>query len=159
MTISNKRLATFFLNWWERSEKDFTLSDMEDICKDIGMTRNEFIELVSRSDEFIDKDGWTPEPEAVEKVNTKKAIYPWYAWDKNGANLTDENIQYGEADYIYVINKELFKDRFNDWIITDGIIKKNVLYKWNGDANIEEWETINLNSVPNSIKNFVSTVT
>ena len=71
MKISNERLATFFLNWWERSEKDFTLSDMEDICKDIGMTRNEFIELVSRSDEFIDKDGWTPEPEANEKVNNE----------------------------------------------------------------------------------------
>ena len=71
MKISNERLATFFLNWWERSEKDFTLSDMEDICKDIGMTRNEFIELVSRSDEFIDKDGWTPEPEANEKVSVE----------------------------------------------------------------------------------------
>ena len=72
MTISNERLAAFFLNWWERSEKDFTLSDMEDICKDIGMTRNEFIELVSRSDEFIGKDGWTPEPEAVEKVDIEE---------------------------------------------------------------------------------------
>ena len=71
MTISNERLATFFLNWWERSEKDFALSDMEDICKDIGMTRNEFIELISRSDEFIDKDGWTPEPEAVKRVDTE----------------------------------------------------------------------------------------
>lgn len=71
MTISNERFATLFLNWWERSEKDFTLSDMEDICKDIGMTRSEFIELVSRSDEFVSKDGWTPELENNEKVKTE----------------------------------------------------------------------------------------
>ena len=71
MTISNERFTTLFLNWWEKTEKDFTLSDMEDICKDIGMTRSEFIELVSQSGEFITKDGWTPEPEANEKVNTE----------------------------------------------------------------------------------------
>lgn len=69
MAISNERFTTLFLNWWKMTEKDFTLSDMVDICKDIGMTRAEFIELVSQSDEFIDKDGWTPEPEASEKVS------------------------------------------------------------------------------------------
>ena len=69
MAISNERFKTLFLNWWKMTEKDFTLSDMEDICKDIGMTRSEFIELVSRSNEFISKDGWTPEPKANEKVN------------------------------------------------------------------------------------------
>lgn len=71
MAISNERFTTLFLNWWKMTEKDFTFSDMADICKDIGMTRSEFIELVSQSDEFIDKDGWTPEPETSEKVNTE----------------------------------------------------------------------------------------
>lgn len=68
--ISNERFAVLFLNWWKMYEKDLTLSDMEDICKEIGMTRGEFIELVSQSNEFITKSGWTPpEPEANEKVN------------------------------------------------------------------------------------------
>jgi hypothetical protein len=72
MAISNERFKTLFLNWWKMTEKDFTLSDMEDICKDIGMTRGEFIELVSQSNEFITKSGWTPpEPETNEKVNTE----------------------------------------------------------------------------------------
>lgn len=70
MAISNERFTTLFLNWWKMYEKDMTLSDMEDICKEIGMTRGEFIELVSQSNEFITKSGWTPpEPEANEKVN------------------------------------------------------------------------------------------
>lgn len=69
--ITNERFTTFFLNWWEMSEKDMTLSEMEDICKDIGMTRAEFIELVSQSGEFISKDGWAPEPEVNEKVDTE----------------------------------------------------------------------------------------
>jgi hypothetical protein len=72
MAISNERFKTLFLNWWKMYEKDMTLSDMEDLCKDIGMTRGEFIELVSRSGEFITKSGWTPpEPETNEKVNTE----------------------------------------------------------------------------------------
>jgi len=69
MAISNERFTTLFLNWWEKTEKDFTLSEMEDLCKDIGMTRAEFIELVSQSGEFITKDGWTPEAEANKKVD------------------------------------------------------------------------------------------
>lgn len=69
MAISNERFKTLFLNWWERTEKDLTLSEMEDLCRDIGTTRAEFIELVSQSNEFISKDGWTPEVEANEKVN------------------------------------------------------------------------------------------
>lgn len=73
MAISNERFKTLFLNWWEMYEKDMTLSDMEDLCKDIGMTRGEFIELVSQSNEFITKSGWTPpEPEADKKVNTEE---------------------------------------------------------------------------------------
>lgn len=93
MAISNERFTTLFLNWWKTMEKDMTLSDMEDICKDIGMTRGEFIELVSQSNEFISKSGWTPpEPETNGKVNTEKVIYAWYAWDKNGTSLKDENI-------------------------------------------------------------------
>jgi hypothetical protein len=72
MEISNERFKTLFLNWWKMYEKDMTLSDMEDLCKDIGMTRGEFIELVSQSNEFITKSGWTPpEPETNEKVNTE----------------------------------------------------------------------------------------
>jgi hypothetical protein len=72
MAISNERFKTLFLNWWEMYEKELTLSDMEDLCKDIGMTRGEFIELVSQSNEFITKSGWTPpESEAAEKVNTE----------------------------------------------------------------------------------------
>lgn len=72
MAISNERFKTLFLNWWKMYEKDMMLSDMEDLCKDIGMTRGEFIELVSQSNEFITKSGWTPpEPETSEKVNTE----------------------------------------------------------------------------------------
>lgn len=133
MAISNERLATFFLNWWERSEKDFTLSDMEDICKDIGMTRAEFIELVSRSDEFIDKDGWTPEPEAIEKVDTEdisigdtdqailetaltQAGIP-YSWegslDGDGGWIDVKNVDngktYGTAAEIYFTKEGKFK--------------------------------------------------
>lgn len=71
MAISFERFTTLFLNWWEIAEKDMTLSEMEDLCKDIGMTRGEFIELVSRSGEFITKSGWTPEPKANEKIDTE----------------------------------------------------------------------------------------
>jgi hypothetical protein len=70
--ISNERFKTLFLNWWKTYEKDMELCDMEAICKDIGMTRGEFIELVSQSNEFITKSGWTPpKPETNEKVNTE----------------------------------------------------------------------------------------
>lgn len=72
MSISNKRFKTLFLNWWETTEKVMTLSEMESICKDLGMTRAEFIELVSRSDEFISKNGWMPEFKVNEKVNTEE---------------------------------------------------------------------------------------
>ena len=71
MAISNERFTTLFLNWWEVSEKDMTLSNMEDLAKEMGMTRAEFIELITQSNEFISKDGWTPEPKANEKVNTE----------------------------------------------------------------------------------------
>ena len=85
MTISNERFAVLFLNWWEKTEKDFTLSDMEDICKDIGMTRSEFIELVSRSGEFIDKDGWTPEP----KVNWAEETTADWSEETKEVNVGD----------------------------------------------------------------------
>jgi hypothetical protein len=75
MAISNERFKTLFLNWWKMYEKDMTLSDMEDLCKDIGMTRGEFIELVSQSNEFITKSGWTPpEPEDIPIGDTDQAI-------------------------------------------------------------------------------------
>jgi hypothetical protein len=95
MAISNERFKTLFLNWWKMYEKDMELCDMEAICKDIGMTRGEFIELVSQSNEFITKSGWTPpEPEANEKVNigdTDQAILETalrqagipYSWKKS----------------------------------------------------------------------------
>jgi hypothetical protein len=89
--ITNERFATLFLNWWEITEKDMTLSDMEDLCKDIGMTRGEFIELVSQSNEFISKDGWTPpEPEAAEKVNTEtgEGVF-WKEYKEEDVNIGD----------------------------------------------------------------------
>lgn len=116
MTISNERFKTLFLNWWEITEKDMTLSDMEDICKDIGMTRAEFIELVSQSGEFIDKDGWTPEPEANEKI-TPASDYFRFIEMLEGANvnfikiLSENTIEikdgYDAIDFIF--DKETLK--------------------------------------------------
>lgn len=77
--ISNERFAILFLNWWETYEKDMELGDMEAICKDIGMTRDEFIELVSRSDEFISKNGWTPETNEEVNTETGEGVF-WKAY-------------------------------------------------------------------------------
>ena len=118
--ITNERFKTLFLNWWEIAEKDMTLSDMEAICKDIGMTRGEFIELVSQSNEFISKNGWTPpEPEANEKVNIEtsdcdysrlitmldKVNAPYRKLAKNIIELYDDN--YTSVEFHFDENFEL----------------------------------------------------